>query len=99
MREYTPDCPAHNQLCIRSKDNYKAMQHVVAFELAQVVPNIEPYLTHVKTYIDRIDYMKKLFEAGRDKQTVKDAITNLHRPEEYWEQKAKDVQAKASGTK
>ena len=63
MREYTPDCPAHNQLCIRSKDNYKAMQHVVAFELAQVDPNIEPYLTHVKTYIDRIDYMKRLFEA------------------------------------
>jgi hypothetical protein len=39
------------------------MQHVVAFELAQVDPNIEPYLTHVKTYIDRIDYMKRLFEA------------------------------------
>jgi hypothetical protein len=43
--------------------------------------------------------MKKLFEAGRDKQTVKHAITNLHRPKKYWEQKAKDVQAKASGTK
>ena len=79
--------------------NYKAMQHVVAFELAQVVPNIEPYLTHVKTYIDRIDYMKKLFEAGRDKQTVKEAITNLHRPKEYWEQKVKDEQANASGKK
>ena len=69
--------------------NYKAMQHAATFELAKVVPDIEPYLKHVGTYIDRIDHMRKLFEAGRDKTTVQKAIINMHRPLEYWQLKAK----------
>jgi hypothetical protein len=72
--------------------NYKAMQHVAAFELAKIVPSIEPFLKHVQTYIDRIDHMRKMFEAGRDKKTVQRAIVNMHRPLEYWQQKAKEEQ-------
>lgn len=68
--------------------NYKAMQHVAAFELAKVIPNIDPYLAHVKTYIDRIDYMRKLFEAGRDKQTLQQAIINMHTPFEEFQKQA-----------
>jgi len=75
--------------------NYKAMQHVVAFELAQEVPNIEPYLFHVKTYIDRIDHMRKLFEAGRDKHTVQQCIINMHTPFEEWQKRAQQA---ASGS-
>jgi hypothetical protein len=76
--------------------NYKAMQHVVAFELAQVVPNIEPYLAHVKTYIDRIDHMRKLFEAGRDKHTVQQCIINMHTPIEEWQKRAQQAASSSS---
>ena len=71
--------------------NYRAMQQVVAFEIAKVVPNIDPYLAHVKTYIDRIDYMRKMFEAGRDKATVRQAIINMHTPFEELQRQAKEA--------
>lgn len=37
----------------------------------------------------------QMFEGGRDKKTVLDAVMNLHRPKEYWEQKAKEAVADA----
>ena len=43
--------------------------------------NIESYLHHVRVYINRIEQMWKLFEAGSDKQTVRECIAKLHKQE------------------
>ncbi|MDE3187730.1 MAG: hypothetical protein KGM96_09435, partial [Acidobacteriota bacterium] len=73
---------------------FRAMQMVVLIsQHSSRPPNIGGYLKHVGVYIDRIDHMRKLFEAGRDKETVRGAITNLHRPKEYWDEKQKEAQA------
>ena len=61
---------------------YMAMHHVAVFEASGQVPDINPYLKHIEMYIARVDHMRGLFVAGRDKQVVKDCITNMHRPAE-----------------
>lgn len=72
--------------------NFRAMQMILLIHEHAAEPfKIDSYLNHVRTYIQRIDHLRGLFEAGRDKQTVRDCITNLHRPKEYWEQKAKEI--------
>jgi hypothetical protein len=76
--------------------NYRAMQQIVAFELAQVTPNIEPFLTHVKTYIDRVGYMREMFEAGRDKLIVQQAVMNMHTPLEELRKESRQDAAKAN---
>jgi hypothetical protein len=76
-------------------DYSRIVQHVAAFELAKLAPDIDPYLKHVRTYIDRIDHMRKLFEAGRDKHTVRQCIINMHTPFEEWQKRA---QQPASGS-
>ena len=91
LGQFTPMSLLHNG----GHANYKAMQHVAAFELAKLVPDIDPYLKHVRTYIDRIDHMRKLFEAGRDKHTVRECIINMHTPIEEWQQR---VLQEASGS-
>jgi len=58
-------------------------------------PDLAAYLKHIETYCARINYMRQMFEAGRPKDVVRDAVTNLHRPKEYWEQKAKEQRTAA----
>jgi hypothetical protein len=49
------------------------------------------YLAHVNNYCARINYMRLMFEGGKDKSIVLEAFKNLHRPKEYWDQKAKEA--------
>jgi hypothetical protein len=76
---------------------FGAMQMIV--NIAQNpahTPNMAAYLKHVETYCARINYMRQMFEGGKDKKTVLEAVTNLHRPKEYWEKKAKEAIAAAA---
>lgn len=43
--------------------------------------DIESYLRHVHVYINRIEEMRKLFEAGKDKLTVQKRIAKSHKRE------------------
>ena len=61
-------------------------------------PDLAAYLKHIEIYCDRINYMRQMFEDGKPKDVVRDAVTNLHRPKEYWEQKAKNQQTAATGS-
>jgi len=36
------------------------------------------YVKHVETYCARVDYMRQMFEGGREKQIVMDAMIRLH---------------------
>lgn len=58
-------------------------------------PDLAAYLSHIETYCARINYMRQMFEGGKSKETVRDAVINLHRPKEYWEQKTRDQQTAA----
>jgi len=53
------------------------------------------YITHLNTYCDRLEYMHRMFAAGRDKHIVQEAFTNMHRPANHWHaataQAAKDA--------
>lgn len=40
----------------------------------------EKLLKHHFTYVAYLDHAQKLFEAGRDKKTVMQAVVNIHRP-------------------
>ena len=54
------------------------------------------YLAHVNNYCARINYMRQMFEGGKDKSTVLEAFKNLHRPKEYWNQMAEGEPKKQS---
>jgi len=70
---------------------FGAMQMVVNLndnsENLSFLPN---YMKHVENYIIRINYMRQMFEGGKDKKTVMEGMINIHRPKEYWEEKAKE---------
>ena len=75
---------------------FGAMQMIVNIaQNPEFTPNMAAYLKHVDDYCIRINYMREMFEGGKDKKTVLDAVMNLHRPKEYWEQKAKEAAAEA----
>ena len=69
---------------------FGAMQMVVNIaQSPEYTPNMAKYMAHVNNYCARINYMRQMFEGGKDKSTVLEAFKNLHRPKEYWDQKAK----------
>lgn len=57
----------------------------------QLIPTTyaENLVKHVTTYCDRLKYMHDMFKAGRDKQTITDALRNMHRPLRHWQNRAK----------
>lgn len=68
---------------------FLAMQTIVSIaQHPQYKPDPKKYLTHLETYCTRINYMCQMFEAGKSKEVVREALMNMHRPKEYWEQKA-----------
>jgi hypothetical protein len=75
---------------------FGAMQMVVNLdgnsENLSFLPN---YMKHVENYIIRINYMRQMFEGGKDKNAVMGGMINIHKPKEYWEQKSKDSTAEA----
>lgn len=71
---------------------FGAMQIIVNIaQNTEYTPNMAAYLKHVDDYCVRINYMRQMFEGGRDKKTVLEAVKNLHRPKQYWEQKAREA--------
>lgn len=70
---------------------FGAMQMVVNLnespESLSFLPN---YMKHVENYIIRINYMRQMFEGGKDKRAVMEGMINIHRPKAYWEEKARE---------
>jgi hypothetical protein len=78
---------------------FGALQMIASIaQKPEYTPDLAGYLKHLETYCDRINYMRQLFEAGRPKDVVREAVMNLHRPKEYWERKAKEQKAAAEAT-
>jgi hypothetical protein len=75
---------------------FGAMQMIVNIaQNPEHMPDLAAYLSHIETYCARINYMCQMFEGGKSKEIVRDAVINLHRPKEYWEQKKGDQQTPA----
>jgi hypothetical protein len=53
-------------------------------------------LKHHFTYVTYLDHARKLFEAGRDRKTVMQALVNMHRPMSYYVEKAKAATEQSS---
>jgi hypothetical protein len=69
--------------------NFGALHMAANFrQFPQLIPNVSGYLKHIDTYCKYIDHMRGLFEAGRDKETVRTTIVNMHRPLEHWQQQS-----------
>ncbi|MGB0073275.1 MAG: hypothetical protein WBP71_10045 [Terracidiphilus sp.] len=68
---------------------FRAMQMVVLITQFSEKPiSADGYLQHVGRYIERVNHMRKLFEAGRDLQVVKQCIKNMHTPIEEFQRRA-----------
>lgn len=75
---------------------FGAMQMIVNIaQNPEFTPNMAAYLKHIEAYCARINYIRQMFEGGKDKKIVLEAVMNLHRPAEYWEQKAKETTVEA----
>jgi hypothetical protein len=61
--------------------SYAAMMTAIscARQPEQLAVMQEKFIKHLNTYCDRLEYMYKMFAAGRDKQTVLDAFISMHR--------------------
>lgn len=60
---------------------FGALQMVVNLgQNPDYIPDLAAYLKHVDTYCVRLNYMRQMFEAGKDKQIVRDAVIRMHRP-------------------
>jgi hypothetical protein len=78
---------------------FGAMQMVVNIaQNPEYTPNMWSYIVHVSNYCARIDYMRRMFEGGKDKTIVLEAFKNMHRPKEYWEQKAREAREAAQAS-
>lgn len=47
------------------------------------------YFSHISMHCSYLNYIQKLFEAGRDKSIVLTALIDMHRPKSFWEAQAK----------
>ena len=75
---------------------FPALQMIVNIaQNPQYRPNVQGYLQHLETYCARLNYMLQMFNGGKDKKTVLEAMVNLHRPASYWEQKSKEAREAA----
>jgi hypothetical protein len=56
--------------------------HIARGYTQQLIPSTyaEKLLQHINNYIIRLEYMHNMFKAGRDKQTIIDALRSMHRP-------------------
>lgn len=79
---------------------FGAMQMIVNIaQNPEYTPNMEKYLEHINNHWAKINYMRQMFECGKDKKTVLEGVMNLHRPKEYWEKKSKEAVDAATDTK
>ena len=73
---------------------YKTMQIVYWLHEHEEQPfGIEAYTKHINSYIIRIDHLRGLLETGRDLDTAKQCIINMHTPIEEFARLAKEQSA------
>jgi hypothetical protein len=60
--------------------SYAAMMTAISYaRMPQASTQLDSFVKHINNYCVRLDYMHKMFNAGRDKQIVLDALTSMHR--------------------
>jgi len=46
--------------------------------------NLDNYRKHLDTYLVRLNHMRKMFEQGRSREQVLEALRMMHKPDSYW---------------
>jgi len=72
--------------------SFSTMMMVIGF--AQYPEYIEPYtsgryFSHISVYCCYLNYLKEMFEGGKDKAAALSGLINMHRPKSFWEARAK----------
>lgn len=53
------------------------------------------YFNHISVYLSYLNYLKQMFEGGKDKAAALSGLINMHRPKSFWEAQAKAAKEKA----
>jgi hypothetical protein len=78
--------------------SFSTMMMVIG--LAQHPEYLEPYTSgryfnHISVYLSYLNYLKQMFEGGKDKAAALSGLINMHRPKSFWEAQAKAAKEKA----
>jgi hypothetical protein len=61
----------------------------------EYVMDFEKYYKHVDSICTKLNYIREMFEGGKEKRHILGAVVNLHRPGSYWDQKRKEARGSA----
>jgi hypothetical protein len=84
-KQYSPQFTPLNILHSSAHASYSAIFTAISYARASEPPKFDRFIQHLDTYCDRLKYMHDMFNAGKDKQIVLDAMISMHRPLSYWQ--------------
>jgi hypothetical protein len=78
--------------------SFSTMMMVIG--LAKHPEYLEPYTSgryfnHISVYLSYLNYLKQMFEGGKDKAAALSGLINMHRPKSFWEAQAKAAKENA----
>jgi hypothetical protein len=53
--------------------------------------DVGKYYKHLDSICTKLNYIREMFEGGKEKRHVLGGVMNLHRPASYWDQKSKEA--------
>jgi hypothetical protein len=59
--------------------------------------DVGKYYKHLDSICTKLNYMRGMFEGGKEKKHILAGVMNLHRPASYWNQKSKEAREGAAG--
>jgi hypothetical protein len=73
--------------------SYAAMLTAISYaNVRGVKARLDGFITHLNIYCVRLEHMHEMFAAGRDKQTVLDAMIAMHTPVSHQQQSSSSKQ-------
>ncbi len=55
------------------------------------IMDVGKYYKHLNSVCTKLNYIREMFEGGKEKKHVLGGVMNLHRPASYWDQKSKEA--------
>jgi hypothetical protein len=64
---------------------------VILAQKPEHVMDIGKYYEHLDSICMKLNYIREMFEGGKEKEHVRGVLMNLHRPKSYWDEKSKEA--------
>jgi len=76
---------------------FPALQMCVTLaRMPEHVMDVGKYYKHLDDFCTKLNYIRQIFEGGKEKRHVLGGVINLHRPASYWDQKGKEAREAAT---